>query len=114
MFDCTCVVEWMRRGPQIKPRLHLEEQDTRSRPWERLIELVEKAAADGREEFSPRDELQEDWAHILTLPLSANVDETPTPRKFSVEGETGSQDVKRPGRPTDSGRARGDGEGATR
>ncbi len=45
------------------------------------------------------------------VPLSANVRETPTPRKFSVEGESGSEDVDQPGGPTDGGGDRGGGEG---
>src|SRR5437899_4561041 len=44
--------------------------------------------------------------------LSANVDETPTPRKFSVEGESGFQDVHGHGDVRDDHGDRGGGEGA--
>jgi site-specific DNA recombinase len=44
-------------------------------------------------------------------PLSANVDETPTLWKFSVEGESGIGDVHGHGDVTDDGRDRGGGEG---
>jgi hypothetical protein len=77
---CDCILEWQRgrarregavlQSPCTEPRLHLEEQDTRSRAWGRLIELIETSAADGREEFSPAHELREDWAQILTLPAT--------------------------------------------
>ncbi len=45
--------------------------------------------------------------------LSANVDETPTPWEFSVEGETGFDDVHEPGGVRDDGGDRGGGEGGT-
>src|SRR2546426_9462262 len=44
--------------------------------------------------------------------LSANVDETPNPWKFSVEGESGIGDVHGHGDVTDDGGDRGGGEGA--
>src|SRR5438093_10572581 len=50
--------------------------------------------------------------HGTTTSLSANVDETPTPWKFSVEGESGNEDVHGHGDVTDDGRDRGGGEGA--
>src|SRR5436309_114085 len=43
--------------------------------------------------------------------LSANMSETPTPRKFSVEGETGFEDVDQPGGRADGSGDRGGGEG---
>jgi len=46
-----------------------------------------------------------------TVPLSANVRETPTPWKFSVEGETGFADVHDHGGCPDGGGDRGGGEG---
>jgi uncharacterized membrane protein len=44
-------------------------------------------------------------------PLSANVDETPNPRKFSVKGESGFPDVHDDGGPAVGARDRSDGEG---
>jgi protein-S-isoprenylcysteine O-methyltransferase Ste14 len=46
------------------------------------------------------------------VPLSANMRETATPWKFSVEGETGIEDVHEPGGSRDDGGDRGGGEGA--
>src|SRR5206468_10404968 len=50
-------------------------------------------------------------AHASGGALSANVDETPTPWEFSVEGETGFDDVHEPGGVRDDGGDRGGGEG---
>lgn len=51
--------------------LHLEEQDRAGRPWSRLLELVDAAAADGRAVFAPAQDLgAEDWSQIVTLPRS--------------------------------------------
>src|SRR5437870_3330251 len=49
---------------------------------------------------------------VLHAPLSANVDGTPNPWKFSVEGESGIGDVHGHGDVTDDGGDRGGGEGA--
>lgn len=52
-----------------KLTLHDEPQDTSSSAWKRLLELVEEAAADAREEFSPGREMDaNDWTTIVTLP----------------------------------------------
>jgi len=49
--------------------LHLDPQDTDSAAWHRLLELIDEAAADGREEFSPAREMDPiDWSQIVTLP----------------------------------------------
>jgi hypothetical protein len=45
-------------------------------------------------------------------PLSANMRETPTPWKFSAEGETGNEDVHDHGRGAGGAGDRGAGEGA--
>ena len=70
MLNCECFREWMMgpRRPRSEPSRHLQEQDTGSSAWERLLELVEEAAADRREEFAPGPELGEDWGQIMTLP----------------------------------------------
>ncbi|WP_405772553.1 hypothetical protein OHU34_01050 [Streptomyces sp. NBC_00080] len=50
---------------------HAEIQDTRTPGWVRLMELIEEAAADGREEFRPPAELSpEERRQIVTLPSS--------------------------------------------
>ncbi|PBC70894.1 hypothetical protein BX265_5454 [Streptomyces sp. TLI_235] len=48
---------------------HTEQQDTSAPGWLRLLELVEEAAADGREEFHPLHGLTaEERRQIVTLP----------------------------------------------
>ncbi len=50
-------------------RFHAERQDTAAAAWHRLLDLVEEAAADGREEFRPLAELSPDERRqIITLP----------------------------------------------
>ena len=52
-------------------RIHTEVQDTECSGWARLNELIELAAADGRETFSPGREMQPgEWAQITELPKS--------------------------------------------
>jgi uncharacterized protein (TIGR02996 family) len=57
-------------GPELEPpQLHRQVQDTQSSGWKRLLELIEEAAADGRQEFDPRQDLSpEQWRDIITLP----------------------------------------------
>ena len=51
--------------------IHCEEQDTTSPAWNRLLELVDRAAKDGREEFAPGREMDAtEWTTIVTLPRS--------------------------------------------
>ncbi len=48
---------------------HLETQDTECGAWKRLQDLIEEAAADGREEFEPlRSMSPAERSEILTLP----------------------------------------------
>jgi hypothetical protein len=48
---------------------HSEIQDTQSEGWTRLLELVEIAAADGREEFAPLHEMPlHAQSQVITLP----------------------------------------------
>ncbi len=49
--------------------LHTDAQDTECDAWKRLLELIEEAAADGREELEPRRALGHDGLRqIVTLP----------------------------------------------
>jgi hypothetical protein len=49
--------------------IHNDVQDRSSKAWDRLCRYVEAVAADGRDEFSPREELGTDlFAQIHTLP----------------------------------------------
>jgi hypothetical protein len=51
--------------------IHAERQDLSSPAWARLLELIDEAASDRREEFSPAREMRpEEWAQITTLPAS--------------------------------------------
>ena len=46
-------------------------QDTNCAGWKKLLFLIDEAAADGREVFSPREDMtEEEWADIVTLPPS--------------------------------------------
>lgn len=67
---CKCRLESKNdEGTWEELSLHLEAQDTDSRPWHRLLELIDKAVADGRDEFSPGREMDpRDWSQIVTLP----------------------------------------------
>ncbi|WP_196439032.1 hypothetical protein [Planomonospora sp. ID67723] len=66
---CRCFDQHrVRRRPRVV-RFHAERQDTASAAWHRLLDLVEEAAADGREEFRPLAELSPDERRqIITLP----------------------------------------------
>jgi hypothetical protein len=71
---CRCL------NPQYEPRpqqhwrelkLHQPRQNRSGEAWARLLELVEVAAKDGREEFAPGRELgPELWREIFTLPAT--------------------------------------------
>ena len=57
------------RKPWGETWLHTETQDTECEAWIRLLELVDKAASDGRTEFEPLRELgRELRSQIVTLP----------------------------------------------
>lgn len=65
---CGCI-EQTGAGRQRPTRFHPERQDTRAPGWIRLLELVEEAAADGREVFKPLAELTaEQRRQVITLP----------------------------------------------
>lgn len=65
---CTCLE---RNGRWSEPRLRTEHQDTACSGWMRLLNLIEEAADDKREVFSPgREMTPEEWAQIAMLPPS--------------------------------------------
>lgn len=67
---CNCLMR-ERNGKWPEMKLHTEEQDTSCSAWVRLLELIEQAANDNREEFSPSREMTpEQWTQIITLPPS--------------------------------------------
>lgn len=64
--DCHEIAETER-----ELELHLGPQDTEGEAWALLLQLVDDAAADGREVFSPGAEIpRQFWAEIVTLPAS--------------------------------------------
>lgn len=68
---CQCLNPQYDASKWSELELHTEEQDTAVPGWARLLELIEAAARDGRQEFSPGREMPPDqWAQITTLPAS--------------------------------------------
>ncbi|MEU5404317.1 leucine-rich repeat domain-containing protein [Streptomyces sp. NPDC005963] len=64
---CRCIEHGTRK--QLPTGFHPERQDTTAPGWIRLLELVEEAAADGREVFKPLVELTaEQRRQVITLP----------------------------------------------
>ncbi|MER6256150.1 leucine-rich repeat domain-containing protein [Streptomyces sp. NPDC001584] len=64
---CRCIEHGT--GTQPPTGFHPERQDTTAPGWIRLLELVEEAAADGREVFEPLVELTaEQRRQVITLP----------------------------------------------
>lgn len=64
---CNCINPY----PELTEKVvfHSEVQDETSAGWKHLLDLIEEAAADGREEFAPLTELtQEEREQIVTLP----------------------------------------------
>ncbi|MEP0062041.1 HEAT repeat domain-containing protein [Rhodopirellula bahusiensis] len=69
--SCNCLDPQADDRPWTELKLHLEEQDTNSPGWLKLLELVEEAVSDQRAEFAPaRDMTPSEWAQIVTLPPS--------------------------------------------
>ncbi|MCU0542149.1 MAG: hypothetical protein MUE44_08135 [Oscillatoriaceae cyanobacterium Prado104] len=69
--SCECFAAHYSGRRVTKIKLHSEQQDLECDAWKRLLELVEVAAKDEREEFAPRREMQEDdWQQIITLPAT--------------------------------------------
>jgi hypothetical protein len=67
---CDCFEQYRSTQP-LKTRFHGDVQDKSCDGWKRLVDLVEVAAADGREEFSPGREIPtEEWRQVITLPAS--------------------------------------------
>ncbi len=67
---CGCF-DQTRPHPRARVGFHAECQDTSAAGWQHLLELVDEAAADGREEFRPLVELSpEERRQIVTLPPS--------------------------------------------
>lgn len=69
--ECQCFNAHYSAKKRSLIKFHTEQQDTECDGWKRLLELVEVAATDQREEFAPRREMEEqEWRQIITLPLT--------------------------------------------
>lgn len=67
---CSCF-DQSKPHPRARAGFHTERQDTSAPGWQHLLELVDEAAADGREEFRPLIELSpEARRQVVTLPPS--------------------------------------------
>lgn len=67
---CACF-DQSKPQPRARVGFHTERQDTSAAGWQHLLELVDEAIADGREEFRPLTELSpEERRQIITLPPS--------------------------------------------
>jgi hypothetical protein len=72
LWECGCLEQSDRRAAVRvwrETHFHSDVQDTESEGWKRLLDLVEVAAADAREEFEPFRELTlEAESQVITLP----------------------------------------------
>lgn len=69
--SCDCFSQVRVSCPGAVASFHTEVQDTGAAGWLRLVELIEEAVADGREEFRPLRELSpEERRQVVTLPAS--------------------------------------------
>jgi len=67
--SCDCFNQYTVHQEWFELRFHKERQDTECDAWKHLLDLIEEAAADGREEFAPGvDMTREEWTQIVTLP----------------------------------------------
>lgn len=66
---CHCLDPQYDKSEWSELKVHLDEQDTECSGWQRLNELIDDAARDGRHEFSPGPEMTpEQWAQVTILP----------------------------------------------
>lgn len=69
---CQCLDAQYQKADKrrwSKLRMHDEPQDTSTPAWNHLLDLVDNAAEDGREEFAPGREMDAaEWTTIVTLP----------------------------------------------
>jgi hypothetical protein len=66
--SCDCFNQYQRQD-WTELTFHAEMQDVTNDGWKRLLDLIEEAATDGREEFAPLEETTaEQRSQIITLP----------------------------------------------
>jgi hypothetical protein len=69
--SCHCLDSQYGKAKWSELKLHIEQQNTTCSSWERILELIDGAANDKREEFSPgREMTPEQWTHLVSLPPS--------------------------------------------
>ncbi|MEU9917913.1 leucine-rich repeat domain-containing protein [Streptomyces sp. NPDC051001] len=67
---CSCF-DGSKPHPRARVGFNGERQDTSAPGWQRLLEVIDESAADGREEFRPLVELSpEERRQVVTLPPS--------------------------------------------
>jgi uncharacterized protein (TIGR02996 family) len=82
---CSCFEAGYENSRWPKLYLHNDAQDTECDGWKRVLEVVEEAAADGREEFHPlRQMSQSERSQIVTLP--ASIAKLKAVKKFGLYG----------------------------
>lgn len=68
---CHCLDAPFDRRNWKELSIHTEKQDTNCAGWKKLLGLIDEAAQDGRDVFSPSREMHPaEWAQIVTLPAS--------------------------------------------
>ena len=68
---CRCMDAPFDRRNWPELSLHNEQQDTTCSGWRKLLNLIDLAANDQRETFSPSREMDPgEWSQIVTLPKS--------------------------------------------
>ncbi|MEN9361987.1 MAG: hypothetical protein RL095_3522 [Verrucomicrobiota bacterium] len=66
---CNCLDPKYFKGRELE--VHQDVQDEEAPGWLRILKLIDEAANDGREVFSPLREMDpEEWMQIVTLPTS--------------------------------------------
>lgn len=67
-WHCDCF-KWDEASAPTETKFHSQLQDTDSTGWKQLVDLIDRTAAEGREELAPFDEMK--WDHkkdVITLP----------------------------------------------
>ena len=73
MTACKCFDQYHFQESPPEVEFHSEVQDIESDAWKRLLDLIEEAAKDQREEFDPGHEIGwENWVQISTLPTTVS------------------------------------------
>lgn len=86
-LSCDCVNKPPKSAAWTAPKFHSDGEDMNCSAWKRLLDLIDIAAADGREEFVPQLDLGlEDWHKISVLPPT--IAKLKKVRKFVLYGSS--------------------------